>query len=117
MEYLGHILSHEGVNVDPNKIKTIKEWKIPTNIKHLRGFLRFKGYYRKFVKNYGRIIEPLTSLLKKDAFSWTTEATKAFEHIKEAMCQAPILAMPNFTKTFIVECDALGNGIGVVLMQ
>ena len=55
--------------------------------------------------------------MKKYAFSWTPVATKAFEHLKEAMCQAPVLAMPDFTKTFIVECDALGNGIGVVFMQ
>ena len=60
---------------------------------------------------------PKTTLLKKDAFSWTPEATKAFEHLKEVMCQAPILAMPNFTKTFIVECDVSGNGICAILMQ
>ena len=117
VEYFGHIVSHEGVKVYHNKIKSMKEWKIPAKIKHIRGFLGLTGYYRKFVKNYGRIVAPLTTLLKKDGFSWTLEATKAFEHIKESMCLAPVLAMPDFTKTFIMECDALGNGIGVVLMQ
>ena len=74
-------------------------------------------YYHKFVKNYGKIATPLTTLLKKDAFSWTPEATKAFEHLKEEMCLALVLAMLGFTKTFIVDCDASRNGIGVVLMK
>eukprot|EP00253_Pinus_taeda_P020057 PITA_20057 len=117
VEYLAHILSHEGVKVDPIRIKAIKEWKIPTSIKHIRGFLRLIGYYCKFVKNYGKIETPLTTLLKIDEFSWTPEATKAFEHVKEEMCQAPVLATTDFTKTFIVECDASGNGTGTILIQ
>ena len=116
VEYLGHIVSHEGVKVDPRKIKSIKKWKITTSIKNLRGFLGLTSYYQNFVKNYGRIAATLKTLLKKDEFSWTLEATNAFEHLKEAMCQAWVLATPDFTKAFIMECEASGNGIGVVLM-
>ena len=74
-------------------------------------------YYCKVVKNYGRITTPLMTLLKKDTFSWTLEATKAFEYLKEEMCRSLVLAIPNITKTFIVECDASRNGISVVLMH
>ena len=94
VEYLGRIVSNEGVRVDYNKIKAIKKWKVTTTINRLRGYLWLAGYYRKFVKNYWRITTPLTTLLKKDAFSRTPEATKAFEHLKEAMCQAPVLVTP-----------------------
>ena len=117
VEYLGHNVSHEGVKVDPNKIKAIKEWKFPTTINQFREFLGLIGYYHRFVNNYGRIVAPLTTLLKKDAFSWTPKATKACGHLKEAMCLAPVLATPDFTKTFIVECDASGNAIGADLMH
>ena len=83
----------------------------------MQGFLWLTGYYRKVFNNYGRIAAPITTLLKKYSFSWTPKETKAFEYLNEEMCQASDLAMLDFTKKFIVECDASRNGIGVVLMQ
>ena len=82
---MSHIVSHESVKVDPNKIKAIMEWTIPKTLNNIRGFLGLTGYYRKFVWNYGRIATPLTALTNKDTFSWTPEATKAFEKLKEVM--------------------------------
>jgi hypothetical protein len=117
VEYLGHILSHEGVKVDPNNIKAMMDCPIPKTLKNLKGYLGLTGYYCKFVKNYGRIVEPLMELTKNDSFSWTPEETKSFEQLKEVMCKAPVLTTLDFTKTFIVECDASRNGIGAVLMQ
>ena len=71
VEYLCHIVPHEGVKVDHNKIKAMREWSIPKTLNKLRGFLRLTDYYHKFLKNYAKIVAPLTTLLKKEAFSWT----------------------------------------------
>jgi hypothetical protein len=101
----------------PRKIEAIQEWLHPKTLKSLRGFLGLTGYYRKFVKNYGKIAAPLMTLLKKNSFTWTPAATQAFQTLKMTMCTTPVLALPNFKKTFVLECEALGKGIGAILMQ
>ena len=116
VEYLGHLVGKDDVRVDLKKIEAMQDWPHPKTLKILRGFLGLTWYYRKFVKNYGKIATPLTALLKMNSFNWTPAAAQAFQTLKTTMCTTPVLALPNFTNTFVLECDASGKGIGVVLM-
>lgn len=117
VEYLGHVISTRGVAIDPSKIECIKQWRRPKTIKQLRGFLGLAGYYRKYVKGFGIIAKPLTDLLKKDGFCWSIAANKGFEDLKQALTSTPVLAILDFSKEFVVECDASDLGIGEVLSQ
>ena len=103
--------------MDPKKIEAMQDWPHPKTLKSLRGFLGLTGYYLKFVKNYGKIVAPLTALLKKNSFTWTPTTAQDFQTLNMAMCTTPFLALPNFKNTFVLECDASGKGIGAVLMQ
>lgn len=117
VEYLGHLISREGVRADPSKLEALVTWPIPQSIRPLRGFLDLTGYYRKFIRHYGSLAAPLIALLKKNAFAWSPVATSAFEKLKTVMVTPPVLRLPDFTMPFVVECDACDTGLGAVLMQ
>jgi hypothetical protein len=111
------LISEEGVAVDPTKVQGVRQWPTPKNVKGVRGFLGLTGYYRKFIKDYGKLAKRLTELTKKDNFYWNEETNKDLQHLKRVMTSPPVLVLPNFELPFEVECDAAGRGLGVVLMQ
>lgn len=117
IEYLGHFISAKGVETDPRKIEAVVKWSVPSSVKCLRSFLGLSGYYRKFIRGYAELSKPLTDLLKKGAFQWNDSAQQAFDKLKQALVAAPVLALPNFEKTFEIETNASKEGIGAMLVQ
>jgi hypothetical protein len=114
---LGHLVGKDYFKVYPKNIEAMKDWPHQKTLKILHGFLGFTGYYRKFVKNYGNIVAPLTALLKKNYFTWTPTTAQAFQTLNMAICTTLVLALLDFINTFVLECDYSGKGFGIVLMQ
>ena len=119
-EFLGHIVSQAGIATDPKKIKAVAEWPKPQNVTELRSFIGLANYYRRFVEKFSHIAAPLTSLMGADKWtdtSWGEEQDRAFQALKDALVNAPVLQAPDFTRPFLVKTDASDFAIGGVLSQ
>ena len=115
---LGHIISAEGISVDPQKIEGIVNWKPPTNVYEVCSFLGLGGYYRKFVEGFSKIATPLTNLLKKDQkFEWSDTCQHSFEELRQRLMTTSMLALSSGKDSYVVYSDASRQGLGCVLMQ
>ncbi|GJR52461.1 putative reverse transcriptase domain-containing protein [Tanacetum coccineum] len=118
VQFLGHVIDSEGIHVDPAKIESIKDWTSPKSPTEIRQFLGLAGYYRRFIEGFSKIAKPMTKLTqKKVKFEWGDKQEAAFQLLKQKLCSAPILALPEGSEDFIAYCDASKKGLGVVLMQ
>ena len=122
MKYLGHIITQNGIRPDPTLTKAVLDFPQPKTIKDVQSFLGLSGYYRRFIKNYAKIAEPLIKQLrqlkeKNYYLNWTPECSVAFETLKKKLTNAPIMSTPNFNELFILELDACEYGLGAVLAQ
>jgi hypothetical protein len=118
ISFLGHILTVEGVAVDPGKVETVSNWRQPTNVSEIRSFLGLAGYYRRFIEGFSKIARPMTELLKKEKkFNWSESCEKSFQELKRRLTTAPVLTLPDIQRDFVVYCDASRQGLGCVLMQ
>ncbi|GJY65797.1 putative reverse transcriptase domain-containing protein [Tanacetum coccineum] len=118
IKFLGHVIDSSGIHVDPAKIEAVKNWASPTTPSEIRQFLGLAGYYRRFIEGFSKIAKPMTELTQKNQkFDWGEEQEEAFQLLKQKLCAAPILALPEGSEDFVVYCDASIKGLGAVLMQ
>ncbi|GJT49636.1 putative reverse transcriptase domain-containing protein [Tanacetum coccineum] len=118
MQFLGHLIDNQGLHVDPAKIEAVKNWTSPTTPTEIRQFLGLAGYYRRFIKDFSKIAKSLTELTQKNKkYIWGEDQEIAFQLLKQKLCEAPILALPEGNDDFVVYCDASHQGLGAVLMQ
>ncbi|GKB07183.1 retrotransposon protein, putative, ty3-gypsy subclass [Tanacetum coccineum] len=113
-----HVIDSQGIHVDPAKIEAVKNWASPTTPTEVRQFLGLAGYYRRFIKDFSKIAKSLTELTQKNKkYIWGENQESAFQLLKQKLCEAPILALPEGNDDFVVYCDASHQGLGAVLMQ
>nr|GEY37762.1 putative reverse transcriptase domain-containing protein [Tanacetum cinerariifolium] len=113
-----HVINREGIHVDPAKIESIKDWVSPKSPTEIRQFLGLVGYYRRFIEEFSKIAKPMTKLTqKKIKFEWGDKQEASFQLLKQKLCSAPILALPEGSEDFVAYCDASIKGLGAVLMQ
>ena len=118
VEYLGYVVSGEGIAADQKKVLAVRDFPVPTDLKQLRSFLVLASYYRRLIQNFAKVANPLFALTRKDArFLWSTTCQEAFEELKQRLTSAPLLAFPDFDKSFVLETDASRIGLGAVLAQ
>ncbi|GJQ92697.1 putative reverse transcriptase domain-containing protein [Tanacetum coccineum] len=115
VQFLGHLIDNQGLHVDPAKIEAVKNWTSPTTPTEVRQFLGLAGYYRRFIEGFSKIAKPLTKLTQKNkSYIWGEEQESAFQLLKQKLCEAPILALPEGNDNFVVYCDASLKGIGAL---
>jgi hypothetical protein len=118
VSFLGHVISPEGIVVNPSKVRDVLDWKPPKSVHQVRSFLSLVSYYRRFIPNFSKISKPITKLLKKDTkYVWSKDCDEAFQILKKLLTTSPVLAQPNIAKPFDVYCNASGTGLECVLMQ
>ncbi|GJX30741.1 putative reverse transcriptase domain-containing protein [Tanacetum coccineum] len=118
VQFLGHVIDREDIHVDPTKIESIKDWASPKTPTDICQFLGLAGYYRRFIEGFSKIARPMTKLtLKSVKFDWGEKAEAAFQLLKQKLCSAPILALPEGSENFVVYCNASHKRLGAVLMQ
>ncbi|KAI3756963.1 hypothetical protein L6452_04495 [Arctium lappa] len=118
VQFLGHVVSEDGIKVDPAKVKAIEDWEVPKTPSEVRSFLGLAGYYRRFIQDFSRIATPLTALTRKNVkFAWKETQEDAFSELKKMLSSAPILSLPKGTEGFVIFSNASKFGLGCVLMQ
>ena len=116
--FLGHVVSREGIAVDPTKVEVVMEWPRPTTATEVRSFLGLAGYYHRFIQDFAKIAAALTKLTRKgQPFMWDRTCERSFVELKERLVSAPVLTVPYGTGNFVIYSDASGRGLGCVLMQ